>query len=144
MNMRVKAAGMALILVAGAALAKDGVKNPVVKERMDLMQTIRANAGILGDMAAGKAPFDAAKAAGAKEALAAAATQIPAKFEPEESDPVSEALPDIWMAWDDFTTDADRLHNAAMSMDPTSLDTLRAGMANVGGACKECHTQFRM
>lgn len=144
MKLQAKIVGLGLVLVAGMAVAKEGVTNPVVKERMDLMQVVRVNTGTLGDMASGKVTFDAAKAAEAKAALVAAAAEIPAKFEPEETDPVSEAKPEIWMMFDEFTANAATLEEAAAAIDTASLDGIKAGMGPVGGACKDCHTDFRM
>ena len=130
-------------LVAGAALAKDGVTNPVVKERMDVMQTIRVNTGKLGDMASGKATFDAAAATEAKTALAAAAAQIVKAFEANEDDPVSEATPKIWETYADFSSKAEAMVTAAEAVDTSSLDGIKAGMGAVGGACKACHESYR-
>lgn len=138
-----RAIALCLICAAGTALAKDEAKNPVVKERIALMQTIRMNTGKLGDMASGKAAFDAAGAASAKAALVAAAGQIPAKFKPEETDPVSEAKPGIWQDWDDFAKHAGALEAAAGKIDTASLDGVKAGMGGVGQACKSCHTTYR-
>lgn len=132
-----------LIFAAGAAFAKDGVTNPVVKERMDLMQVIRQNTGVLGDMASGKAAFDATAAATAKAALAAAAGEIPAKFEAEETDPVDEAKTDIWMMFDEFTLKAEALVTAAEAVDVASLEGLQGSMRAVGGSCQSCHETFR-
>lgn len=143
MKTAAKITALALIVAAGAAYAKEEAKNPVVKERMALMQTIRLNTGTLGDMASGKAAFDAGKAAAAKTALAAAAAEIPAKFEPKETDPVSEAKAEIWDDWDDFASDAKALEAAATKIDVASVETLKAGMGAVGGACKDCHGEFR-
>lgn len=132
-----------LILAAGAAVAKEGVTNPVVKARMDTMQVIRVNTGALGDMASGKTAFDATAAATAKAALAAAAAEIAARFEAEEDDPVSEVRPDIWMAFDDFTQKAEALLAAAEAIDVSSLDGVKAGMGAIGGSCKSCHEAYR-
>lgn len=133
-----------LICGASVAVAKEGVQNPVVKTRMDTMGVIRANTGVLGDMASGKAAFDADKATEAAAALAAAAATIPQVFEPNETDPVSEAKPEIWANFGDFTGKADALYKAAQAVDASSLDTLKAGMGGVGGACKDCHTTYRI
>lgn len=143
MKLAFVAISAALVLSVGAASAKDGVTNPVVKARMDLMQTIRVNTGALGDMAQGKAAFDAAKAAEAKSALAAAAAQIAAKFEAEEDDPVAEGRPEIWMMFDDFTKKAEALVMAAETVDVASLAGLQAGMGAIGGTCKTCHEAYR-
>lgn len=130
-------------LVAGAVFAKDGVTNPVVKARMDVMQTVRINTGTLGDMAEGKATFDAAAATAAKTALAAAAASIVKAFEAQEDDPVSEATPAIWTNFPDFSAKAEALVTAAEAMDTSSLDGVKAGMGSVGGSCKACHEGYR-
>ncbi|WP_415182865.1 c-type cytochrome [Phaeovulum sp.] len=144
MKISAKALTLGLICAAGIAYAKEGVQNPIVKTRMDTMDVIRANTAILGDMAGDKAPFDEAKATEAAAALSAAATTIPQVFEPEETDPVSEALPDIWNKPDEFGVKAETLYKAAQSIDTASLDGVRAGMGAIGGACKSCHESFRM
>lgn len=134
---------LCLSLAAGAAFAKEGVTNPVVKERMDLMQMIRAATATLGDMAGGKTAFDATAATTAKTALAVAAGQIVVKFQPQEDDPVSEGAPAIWTDFAGFTSKAEGLVTAAEAVDVTSLAGLQAGMGAVGGACKACHEAYR-
>lgn len=133
-----------LVLVAGVAFAKEGVQDPTVKARMDLMGVIGMNTKALGDMAGGKAEFDAAKAAMAKDAIIAASAEIAAKFEPQATDPVSEAKAEIWTSWDDFVKKAEALNAAATALDASSLDNVKAGMGGIGGACKDCHTTYRM
>lgn len=133
-----------LVLVAGVVFAKEGVQDPTVKARMDLMGVIGMNTKALGDMAGGKAEFDAAKAAMAKDAIIAASAEIAAKFEPQATDPVSEAKAEIWTSWDDFVKKAEALNAAATALDASSLDSVKAGMGGIGGACKDCHTTYRM
>ncbi len=133
-----------LVLVAGVAVAKEGVQDPTVKARQELMGTIGMNTKALGDMAGGKADFDAAKAQAAKEAIMAASAEIGAKFEPQASDPVSEAKPEIWTNWDDFVAKAGALNAAATALDASSLDSVKAGMGAIGGACKDCHSTYRL
>lgn len=138
-----KAIALCLIVAAGAAGAKEGVTNPVVKARMQTMDTIRVNTGVLGNMASGKAAFDPAAATAAKTALAAAAAEIAVKFQANEDDPVSEGSPKIWQNYTDFTTKAEALVTAAEGADVASLDGLKAGMGAIGGACKACHEAYR-
>lgn len=144
MNVVTKGLIAGLVLAAGVALAKEGVQDPTVKARMDLMGTIGMNVKVLGDMAGGKTDFDAAAAQAAKDAIVAASADIAAKFEPQATDPVSEAKPEIWMNWDDFVAKAGALNAAATALDPSSLDTVKTGMGGIGGACKDCHTTYRM
>ncbi len=138
-----KALILGLALTAGVAIAKEGVEDPTVKARMDLMSTVGANTKVLGDMAGGKAPFDAAAAEAAKTALAAASTKIPTVFETEADDPVSEARPDIWMNMEGFVEKAKGLETAAGAMDVSSLESVQAGMGTLAGSCKACHSDFR-
>jgi cytochrome c556 len=133
-----------LVLAGGVAFAKEGVQDPTVKARMELMGTIGMNVKTLGDMAGGKTAFDAAAAEAAKAAIVAAAAEVPVKFEPQATDPVSEAKPDIWANWADFTAKAEALGAAATAVDTSSLDGVKAGMGGVGGACKACHAVYRM
>lgn len=133
-----------LILVAGVAIAKEGVQDPTVKARMDLMGTIGMNTKILGDMATDRTAFDAAAAQAAQAALVAASADIAAKFEPQATDPVAEAKPEIWTNWDDFVAKGEALNAAAVALDPSSLDGVKAGMGAIGGTCRDCHSLYRM
>jgi cytochrome c556 len=139
-----KTLALSLILAAGVAVAKDGVQDPTVAARMELMKTIGMNTKVLGDMAGDKAPFDAAAAAAAKDALVAASAEIGAKFETQATDPVAEAKPEIWSNWDDFLAKAGALNAAATALDASSVETVKAGMGAIGGACKDCHSTYRM
>lgn len=133
-----------LVLVAGVAVAKEGVQDPTVKARMDLMGTIGMNVKVLGDMATDKVAFDAAAATAAQTALVAASADIAAKFEPQATDPVAEAKPEIWTNWEDFVAKAEVLEAAATALDPSSLDGVKAGMGAIGGTCRDCHSTYRM
>ena len=134
----------ALVLIAGTAVAKDGVQDPTVKARMALMSTIGMNTKVLGDMATDRTAFDATAAAAAKTALMAASADIAAKFEPQATDPVSEAKPEIWTNWDDYVAKATALNAAATAIDASSLETIKAGMGAIGGSCRDCHSTYRM
>jgi len=131
------------LILAGTAFAKEGVQDPAVKARMELMGVIAANTKMLGEMAGGKATFNAQAAATAKANLAAAAAEIPAKFEPQATDPVSDAKSDIWTNWDDFLTKSETFLAQAEALDATSLESIQAGMGGIGGACKACHSVYK-
>ena len=131
-------------LAATAVFAEGEAADPTVKARMDLMKSVGGAAKVLGGMAGDKAPFDAAAAEAAKAAMIAAAADIPAKFEPQASDPASEAKPEIWTSWDDFAVKGAALKAAAEAMDASSLEGVKAGMGAIGGTCKDCHTTYRM
>ncbi|HEY6917712.1 MAG TPA: cytochrome c [Tabrizicola sp.] len=141
----VKAVVIGAVLAAGAAFAEGDRTDPNAIARSDLMKTIGKNTGILGDMAGGKAAYDAAAAEAAKAAIVEAAGKIEATFKDQgAADPASEAKPEIWAEWDDFLADAKKLGEAAGAMDVASAESIGAGMGALGGACKDCHSEFRV
>jgi cytochrome c556 len=142
MKLAAKTLVLGLALVAGAAIAAEAT-DPTVRERQVLMDTIGMNTGILGKMAGGETPFDAAAAEAAKAALATAAAEIPAKFEPQATDPKSTAKAEIWTNWDDYVAKANALKAAAEAVDATTLEGVQAGMGAIGGSCRDCHTAYR-
>ena len=140
-----KALIIGAVLSAGAAFAEEERTDPNAIARAELMTTIGKNIGIIGDMAGGKTEFDAAAAEGAKAALIEATGKIEATFKDQGgADPASEAKPEIWANWDDFLKKATAASDAANALDVASLDTVKAGMGALGGACKDCHTTYRI
>ena len=132
-----------LILTAGVAFAGKST-DPDAMARQALMGTIGMNTKVLGEMAGGKVPFDAAAAKAAKTALTDASAKIAATFEPKGTDADSKAKPEIWTSWDDFVAKADVLNKAAVALDVTSAESIGAGMAGVGGSCKDCHSKYQL
>lgn len=143
MNLTTKTIVAGLIFTAGVAFAGKST-DPDAMARQSLMGTIGMNTKVLGDMAGAKVPFDAAAAEAAKTAIAEAAAKIPATFEPQGTDAESKAKPDIWANWEDFMAKADALNKAALALDATTVEGVGAGMAGVGGACKDCHSKYRL
>jgi cytochrome c556 len=137
-----KIIAVALICAGGVALAAGAVE-PSVKARQELMGTIAMNTKVLGDMAGGKTAFDAAAAEAAKTALAAAAADIPVKFEPQATDPASKSKPEIWTNWADFTAKGAALATAATAVDASTLEGVQAGMGAIGETCGSCHRAYR-
>lgn len=134
---------LGLMLIAGIALAKEGVKDPGVKLRMDTMDTIAMNMKLLANMAGGKMDFSAGDADSAKAAVLAATKKIPDVFKGHDMDPASDALPVIWTQWDDFTKKADATHMAVALIDTDTQDQLQSSLGQVAKACKDCHTTYR-
>ena len=141
-----KALLISAVLASGVAYAEDmEPTDPSAIAREEVMKMIGQNIGILGDMAGGKTAYDAAAAEAAKAAIVEAAGKIEATFKDQgAADPASEAKPEIWTSWDDFVAKANALNTAATALDATTLESVQAGMAAVGGACKACHTAYRL
>lgn len=143
-----KPAPLLALLFAGAAtavFAHTGVQNPAVLARMDAMKSIGDATKTIGMMAKGDVAFEPEAARAAAQTIAVHAGNTPALFEPRETDPKSEAHPAIWENFDDFTSKARDLEvlasNLATGMD--TQDDLRAGLGQLGAACKACHAEYR-
>lgn len=141
-----KALLISAVLFTGAAQAQDAEPtDPNAIARQDLMGMIGKNIGVLGDMAGGKTAYDAAAAEAAKAALIEASGKIEATFMDQgAADPASTAKPEIWANWDDFLVKAKALGDTAGALDVASVETIGAGMGALGGACKDCHTTYRV
>lgn len=144
MKLIAKTLVLGIVLAAtGIAFAQDATVASVIA-RKDLMRAQGGAVKVLGDMAGGKTAFDAAAAEAARATLAEKSAGIEAAFTANEADPASKAKPDVWTNLADFAAKAGALNAAAKAMDTSTVEGLQAGMAGVGGACKDCHTTFRM
>ncbi|HZJ12801.1 MAG TPA: cytochrome c [Methyloceanibacter sp.] len=137
----------ALIFVVSAplALAHKGATG-VVKERMDLMKRQKDDMKVIGLMAKGKTPFDAAKAADAARDIETTAAKIHELFPEGSGGGHSEAKDAIWSKWDEFTGDADALQTQAKALAAaleTSAPDWKTDFKAVIDACKTCHKSFR-
>ena len=132
-------------LSAPLVLAHGGVQNPAVLERMQGMSRIADEMKILGGMAKGAEAFEASVARSALGRIADQAARIAPLFETEETDPKTEARPEIWLDYADFTARAQTLEDTArdLSTDLDSAEDLSAAMQALGRDCKSCHALYR-
>jgi cytochrome c556 len=139
--------GGALCASVAAAQQSD---NPVVTARQSQMALHAFNLSILGQMAQGRAEYDADMAKAAADNLAAlAGTDWRAYFpdgtavgEVEDT----EALPAIWENLPDFDAKKQASAEAADAMAEvagTSLEALQGAMPGVADACSACHKIYR-
>lgn len=134
-----------LIGIGSLAIAHTGVSNPDVLARMELMKQTQESTKVLGAMAKGERTFDASLARAAAAEIARHANETPDLFRAQEMDAKSEALPAIWENFDDFIRKSKDLGAVALALS-TSLETeadLRAGLGQIGAACKACHESYR-
>lgn len=144
MKLKFTAIVLGVSMIAGLAIAEGTATDPLVIAQKDLMKSFGGAAKTLGGMAGGSVPFDAAAAGAAKAALVDGAAEIATVFEKAGSDPASEAKPEIWTNWEDFMAKSKAMGDVAMALDATTLEGVQAGMGGIGGACKACHTAYRM
>lgn len=121
-----------------------------VEARQAHMKSYGAAMMVLGKMAQGETPYDAAAATeAANQLVTLSGTDISGLF-PVGSEagvfPDSEALPAIWENPEDVGTKAAALNAAAVALAAvagTDLAALQGAMGAVGGACGACHELYR-
>jgi cytochrome c556 len=133
-----------LIGFSVSAIAHAGVENPAVAARMEGMKALGGAMKTLGGMAKGAVDFDQAAAQAAVDIIAKQSGMVPAMFEAQETDPMSEAKPEIWTNWDDFVAKATALSTAAEATTITDAASVGVAMGSIGGSCKGCHSDYRM
>lgn len=132
-----------LAILAGTALAHQGVQNPKVLARMDGMSAMKKHLGVIGDTVKGKRSYDAGALQKAIAGLGHEATRAKDLFRAPEQDPKSESLPLIWQDYTDFTARLDQMAQMAQTDAAPSQEDLRAVLVGFGKSCKSCHDRYR-
>ena len=143
---------IAAIALIGSSAGHAGEFDKQVKARQAVMQVYSFNLGMLGAMAKGEAEYNAETATNAANNLLAAATMKNGPMWPKGSDSgalgeMTKAKPEIWAANSKVGEKSKALAAAASNLASTAgngLDALKAGMGEVGKACKGCHEDFRV
>ena len=86
----------AAMITPPIGLAHKGVTNPAVMARMNNMTLLAAELAVVGKMLKGETKFDAQTAHLAVRNIARYGEETTALFEAHETDPKSEAKPEIW------------------------------------------------
>lgn len=143
-------AAASAVLASGAIAEEEDPFADAVEMRHGLMLQMATDLGKIGAMAKEETPYDAAVASKAAANIAAIASvlsmdQFPAGSEYQKATD-SFALPAIWTAQDDFLQKIADLNTAATTFQAAAasdLDSLKAGMTGLGGACAACHKVYR-
>ena len=142
--------GLALAGTAVLAAQHAGPMAGAIKARQAQMQVMAFNLGILGNMAQGKAEYDAEAAQAAAGNMAALASVSFAAYFPEGSDNASvegtKALPAIWSDSAGVEARLADLRSATAALDAAAgngLEALQGAMGALGGACGGCHKAYR-
>ena len=121
-----------------------------VEMRHGLMLQMATDLGKVGAMAKGEVAYDAAIANRSAANIAAVASVLSMDQFPEgsayEAAADSYALPAVWATPDDFLTKIADLNTVAAAFQvaaATDVDSLKAGMGALGGACSACHKAYR-
>lgn len=127
------------------ALAQDAAG--VIKYRQSVMSALGGHMGATARIVRGEVEFtdDLAAHAGALHDLSGMILQAfpDGSLEGEET----EALPGIWEDWDGFTAAAETLQTATAELvtavEGGDGDAIAAAFGEVGGACRNCHDNYR-
>lgn len=138
-----------LTLAVGAAFAHGGATG-VVKERMDAMTEISRNVKIVGQMLKGTAAYKPDEIERVAKAIAGHAGDAMTDLFPEGSlmSP-TEASPEIWAQWPEFSAYAESLQSSAQTLEGLAAQgadkkTVAAAFGKVAATCKTCHEAFRI
>lgn len=134
---------------AGAAVAQDKFEG-VLKARKGQFELLALNIGVLGGMARGNVPYDAAAASAAAGNIATVSKINQSVLWPAGSHngaiQGTRAQPNIFENSADFAAKWDNLGKRAAALQAVAgngLDALRPAVGAVGAACQECHEKYR-
>ncbi|HSV03157.1 MAG TPA: cytochrome c [Phenylobacterium sp.] len=141
-------AGLALSLAAGAAAAQSAMAGAVKERQAHFLQQGAAFKAVLDELKKDQPDKGAIAANAAK--LKDLAAHLPTWF-PNGSGPEAgvktEAKPEIWAQPSEFADAARRLQAETVKLDQLAmagdLDGVKMEARMVGGACKNCHDNFR-
>ena len=133
------------LTISSVAFAHSGVKDKNVKERMMVMKEMAGNTKIIGKMVKGKTSFDANQVKLAFERLSALSLETPKVFTINATDPKSEAMPNIWDEFDEFTKLSKDLAETSIVLanSVATIEDLRPALKKVSSGCKACHSRYR-
>ena len=123
--------------------AQETITNKGVKKRVALMLSAQDAMTTLTGMMAGRIVFQAGKARAARRVLIQTSSNTSRRFKKPHQDPLSNARPEIWTYWADFSAHADTAERAAKQLNPYSLSGLQRTLPNVLHSCLGCHERFR-
>ena len=141
---------VATLTAATVAFAQTKGSREAADARLKMMELHAFNLAIIGNMARGRAPFDADTASAAARRLAdLAAADWTAYFPPGTSADdfdTSRVEPAVWENWDDFSARHDLLKDVTARLAATEMTdatVLRESLVELTEACGGCHREYR-
>jgi cytochrome c556 len=137
----------AALLACGSAAAQFKSPDDAIEYRQGALAVMGHHVDLLGAMASGKIPYDAA-AAKANAELVVTLAKLPWSAFVEGSDKgETSAKPEVWSQRDKFNADAQKLQDATAKLLEAArtgkAEALKAAFGPTGQACKSCHDDFR-
>lgn len=122
-----------------------GEAKGIVRERMDAMTTMGEH--LLAMIRRARANKDFASVPKDARAIHDLSVKIPAQFPPGSNQHPTEAKPDIWRQWPDFTSKAKALELAIEKLLATDVRDKKAMTLQIHAVeqtCTDCHQHYRM
>ena len=112
---------------------------------MMVMKEMAGNTKIIGQMLKGKTSFDSNQVKLALERLSALSLETPKVFTINATDPKSEAMPNIWDEFDEFTKLSKDLAETSIVLANyvENPEDLRPALKRISSGCKACHSRYR-
>ena len=112
---------------------------------MMVMKEMAGNTKIIGQMLKGKTAFDSNQVKLALERLSALSLETPKVFTINATDPKSEATPNIWDEFDEFTKLSKDLAETSIVLANSveNPEDLRPALKRISSGCKACHSRYR-
>lgn len=139
--------GVLTLMAAFCASAQFAKPDDAIKYRKSVMTIVGTHFSRLGAMAQGKVPFDAKQVA-ENEAVLEMAVKLPWQAFAEGTDKgETKAKAEIWKDPAKFKEAQDKLMTESLKLTAAAksgkLEDLKTATAAVGGACKNCHDNFK-
>ena len=148
-----KQGGLAVVVILALGLMAVGTLHAhsgatgIVKERMEVMKSVRADTKALAKMIKGEKVYDPDAVARLAARIGTHGGESMRGLFPEGSNTgVSEAKAEIWSDWERFLKIADDMAAAAQALSTAAHqgpDAVRPLLATLAGTCKACHDDFR-
>jgi cytochrome c556 len=135
-------------LMVTAPLVWAGEVEKAVEYRQGVMNVLGWNMKVMSGMMKGKVPFDQQVFADhAKDLASASGLNLLSGFPEDSESEESDALPEIWMDFDDFKAKYRKLGEAANNLSEVAVKgdkaSLGEALEKTGKACKACHKKYK-
>jgi cytochrome c556 len=142
---------LSAVLLGASALSSLAYAESFEREieyRQSVMEIFGWNMKAMGAMLKGKVPYDAASfARHASDMQAATSLDLLSGFPEDSNEGETDALPDIWLDFNDFKQKYADLQAASKTLNTAAAGSdqaqIKAAFGDLGKACKACHRAYK-
>jgi len=142
------ASALAAVTLLPIASAQDARAAQQVKLRQAAYTVLGAQMGLMGQMASGRAPYDANTFRAAAERAAAMGNYVPELFPAGSITPNSKAKPELWQQQPEFQRLMKDMQTKVTALATTArggdLEAIKPAFGATGASCKACHDKYKL